>query len=110
MRFLTISDKFHASQLVFMIDQPYMFTCSKLPKQFEKFKVDQVKIPWSSEYILVKDDSDLQEIFNSFIQRNVGCIRVDHGDDTAGSDSHTDVAANVEGREKNEDNDNDESK
>ncbi|KAL5765397.1 hypothetical protein ACOSP7_016014 [Xanthoceras sorbifolium] len=77
MRFLTVSDKFHASQLVFMIDQPYMFTCSKLPKQFEKFKVDQVKIPWSSEYILVKDDSDLQEIFNSFIQRNVGCIRVD---------------------------------
>ncbi|KAH7568009.1 hypothetical protein JRO89_XS07G0213700 [Xanthoceras sorbifolium] len=88
MRFINISAKFLGTQSDFIIDQPkeytlsalftdvYLFTCSKLPDPFEKFKAE-VKLPWSSKYKLVKDDSDLQQILSRFIVMDIRCVRVD---------------------------------
>ncbi|KAL5788321.1 hypothetical protein ACOSP7_005270 [Xanthoceras sorbifolium] len=61
MGFLNISAKFDGIQSHFLVDKleeytlssliadVYLFTLSKLPESYEKFKVE-VKLPWSGEY------------------------------------------------------------
>ncbi|KAL5777383.1 hypothetical protein ACOSP7_010309 [Xanthoceras sorbifolium] len=88
MGFLNISAKFDGIQTDFLVDKleeytlssliadVYLFTLSKLPELYEKFKVE-VKLPWSGEYKVIDNNNQLQNIFTEFIQRKIRCIRVD---------------------------------
>ncbi|KAL5800248.1 hypothetical protein ACOSQ4_033132 [Xanthoceras sorbifolium] len=88
MGFLNISAKFDGIQTDFLVDKleeytlssliadVYLFTLSKLPESYEKFKVE-VKLPWSGEYKVIDNNNQLQNIFTEFIQRKIRCIRVD---------------------------------
>ncbi|KAK3212175.1 hypothetical protein Dsin_016881 [Dipteronia sinensis] len=53
-----------------------MLSCITFPKFTEQFKAD-VKLPWNSHYLVVKDDVHLQQIFSMFRGKSIDIMRVD---------------------------------
>ncbi|KAK1551044.1 hypothetical protein Q3G72_029222 [Acer saccharum] len=85
---LTISAKFLGTQVEFGIENThmytltslwadvYLFSCSTMPEPSESFKVE-ARLPWSGEYRHIKDDRDLQYLFNHFREKKIDTVRID---------------------------------
>ncbi|KAK1550196.1 hypothetical protein Q3G72_015256 [Acer saccharum] len=54
----------------------YMFTCSTMPEPSESFKAE-TRLPWNGEYRHIKDDRDLQDLFNHLRENKTGTMRID---------------------------------
>ncbi|KAK0571241.1 hypothetical protein LWI29_013030 [Acer saccharum] len=47
-----------------------------MPEPSESFKVE-ARLPWSGEYRHIKDDRDLQYLFNHFREKKIDTVRID---------------------------------
>ncbi|KAL5811152.1 hypothetical protein ACOSQ4_027720 [Xanthoceras sorbifolium] len=59
-----------------LIEDIYTHCCSTILDPTEKFKTE-VRLPWSGQYVTLKNDMDLKDIFELFVARKLFTIRVD---------------------------------
>ncbi|KAL5802462.1 hypothetical protein ACOSQ4_030767 [Xanthoceras sorbifolium] len=59
-----------------LIEDVYMRCCSTFPDPTEKFKIE-ARLPWSGQYVTLKNDIDFKDVFKLFVDRKLFTIRVD---------------------------------